>query len=321
MLRRPRVVGRNGPSRGPHAWQATRRTTAATSTVAKPSGRHLGAPLSEDHRTPVLPWRPRHQAWRVRSPPVTRRNTSLGGIAGPVAFAVASVLAARRQPDYSPVRDHVSGLAALGTDSARIMVPGFLALGAGQLALADALARSNPPRGLATGVRVAGLTSMAAGLCQASSPECPLPFEPEARPTDLAHGTASVATFLLWMALPMRAARRPEATSGWPGWHARLSRVLAVANLLAFAAAGATTGARSPYKGLAQRVFLGTALGWLVATSLAVRRAGGSAGRDRGALRMHWRLRCGAIRGTRTSEHQLCGESRGEGRPYGTVGS
>jgi hypothetical protein len=55
------------------------------------------------------------------------------GIWGPAAFCGAAVVAARRLADYSQRSHHVSGLAALGERSARVMVPGFVALGASGL--------------------------------------------------------------------------------------------------------------------------------------------------------------------------------------------
>ena len=51
------------------------------------------------------------------------------GIWGPVGFCGAAIIAARRHPGYSHVSHHVSGLAARGERSARVMIPGFLMLG------------------------------------------------------------------------------------------------------------------------------------------------------------------------------------------------
>lgn len=57
------------------------------------------------------------------------------GLWGALGFVAAAVAAARRQPGYSHRANHVSGLASRGERSASVMVPGFVALAAGQSAL------------------------------------------------------------------------------------------------------------------------------------------------------------------------------------------
>lgn len=179
------------------------------------------------------------------------------GVWGPVGFAVASVAAARRQPGYSHVANHVSGLAAAGQSSAAVMVPGFLVLGASNLLLPA------PSPAVGRLARVAGATTIAAGLIPASQPRCPRPgTDPDATALDLGHGVASIATFALWVAMPIVAAKQPG-----PRWYRRTSAALGVAALAGFVAAGATTQADSPRKGLAQRGFLATVFAWYLATA------------------------------------------------------
>ncbi len=181
------------------------------------------------------------------------------GIWGPLSFAGAAIAAARRQPGYSHRSDHVSGLASLGESSARIMIPGFLALGA------SSLVAGAPTQTLRRVERAAGITTLAAGLIRVSEPRCPQPgFDPSATATDAGHGAASIATFALWTAMPFIAAKELE-----PGWYRRVARLFRVSTLVMFIAAGLTTRFDSPYKGLAQRAFLTSVFAFQAATSLA----------------------------------------------------
>ena len=63
--------------------------------------------------------------------------------------------------------------------------------------------------------------------------------------------------------MPFIAAREPE-----PVWYRRGARVFAVSTLVMFIAAGLTTHADSPRKGLAQRAFLMTVFTFQAVTSL-----------------------------------------------------
>ena len=189
-------------------------------------------------------------------PSLVRRTA---GIWGPTVFGGAAVLAARRQPGYSHRSHHISGLAARGERSARVMVPGFLALG---LSSSVTSAPNVTVRRLA---RVAGFATIVAGLVPASAPRCPQPFvDPDATLSDVGHGVASVATFALWTAMPITAFRLCE-----PGWFRSLSGALSIWTVTGFIAAGATTIAQSAHRGLAQRAFLGGIFAWYGATAIS----------------------------------------------------
>ena len=180
------------------------------------------------------------------------------GIWGPTIFCGAAVMAALRQPGYSHRSYHVSGLAAHGERSARVMVPGFLVLGLSSLMMP---APTATVRGM---TRFAGLATIVAGLVPASAPHCPRPFvDPDATASDVGHGVASVATFALWTAMPITAYCQCE-----PGWFRSLSGALGILAVGGFVAAGATTNALSPCKGLAQRAFLGAIVAWYGATAI-----------------------------------------------------
>jgi hypothetical protein len=179
------------------------------------------------------------------------------GVWGPAAFAGAAVLAARRQPGYSHRANHVSGLAAQGERSASVMVPGFVALGTSSLVM------PMPDPRLRRLARIAGITTIAAGLIPASQPRCPNPVsDPDATALDLGHSIASVATFVLWTAMPLTAALSPG-----PRWYRRTSALLGATAGAAFVAAGATTQADSANKGLAQRGFFAPVFAWHIATA------------------------------------------------------
>ena len=185
---------------------------------------------------------------------LTIRRTA--GFWGPLSFIGAAVAASRRQPGYSPRSHHISGLAALGESSASTMIPGFVALGASSLVTAA------PTKRLRRVERVAGITTIAAGLIRVSDPRCPLPgLDPRATASDVGHGAASIATFALWTAMPFIAAREAE-----PGWYQRVASVLGVSTLVLFVAAGLTTRVDSPNKGLAQRGFLVSVFAFQAAT-------------------------------------------------------
>ena len=197
----------------------------------------------------------RHSGRSVR-PGIVRRTA---GIWGPTLFFVAAVLAARRQPGYSHRSHHISGLAARGERSARVMVPGFLVLG---LSSSVMPAPNVAVRRLA---RVAGFATIVAGLVPASAPRCPQPFvDPDATVSDVGHGVASVATFALWTAMPITAFRQCE-----PGWFRSLSGALSIWTVTGFVSAGATATAQSAHRGLAQRAFLGGIFAWYGATTVA----------------------------------------------------
>jgi hypothetical protein len=139
------------------------------------------------------------------------------------------------------------------------MIPGFVALGASSLLM------PTPDPSLTRLARVAGATTIAAGLVQVSTPRCPQPgFDPEATASDLGHALASVATFGVWTTLPLVASR-----ANGPSWYRLSSCVLAVAAVVGFGVAGVTTRAESPHKGVAQRAFLGTVFAWHMTTAVA----------------------------------------------------
>lgn len=190
------------------------------------------------------------------------------GLWGPLGFGAAAVLAARRQPGYSHRANHVSGLASVGEASATVMVPGFVVLAAAQSVL------SAPTAALRRLARLAAATTFVAGAVRVSDPRCPQPgFDPDATASDLGHGAASIATFALWTAMPVVAAR-DEAV---PPWYRRFARVMVVPTLATFVGAGVTTRFDSPIKGPGQRAFLASVFLFQAVTGFVAPSDAGSA--------------------------------------------
>jgi hypothetical protein len=183
--------------------------------------------------------------------------------AGPALFATAAYVAGRVEPGYSPRDEPISALAAHGTRSARIMVGGFLGLAAGTVALARTL-RGAPlaPPPVPTMLGVAGVTVAGAGLARCSDRTCPTRMlgDDHVERTDDLHAAFSAATFSLWCAIPIVAARRGRSAS--PGVRAA-SVVLGVSTLTTLVIGGRMAQRPSVAgSGTAQRLMLATAFAW-----------------------------------------------------------
>jgi hypothetical protein len=193
--------------------------------------------------------------------PVNRRVVT--ALSGPGAFALAAFVGGRTEPGYRPRDEPISALAAHGTTSAPIMVPGFLGLAAGQLALARALrGTTTAPKPLPALIALAGLTTAGAGLARNSDRTCPTRMlgDTDVQPTDDAHAAFSFATFSLWIALPFVAAARARQAS--PSYRRRCRQlgILTAASLIG----GGLLARRDSdeWSGTAQRVFLASAFAW-----------------------------------------------------------
>lgn len=190
-------------------------------------------------------------------------RTALVSVAGPGAFAVAAVVGGRIEPGYVRRDEPISALAAKGSRAAPVMVPGFLGLAAGSVALARELRGTKvAPQPVPAMLALVGLTTAGAGLARCSDRSCPTRFLGDENVTisDDLHAYFSAATFALWIATPLVAAAR--ATEAAPGYR-RWSRRLGVATLVGLVGGGML--ARNPdatWGGTAQRVMLTSALAW-----------------------------------------------------------
>ena len=187
----------------------------------------------------------------------------LTSLAGPVAFGAASVVAGRRTPGYSARDEPISALAAQRSATGPLMVSGFLALAAGQAALARSLRGSDAaPAPIPTLVAAAGATTAAAGLARVSARHCPSRFfgDDDATWVDEAHSVVSLVTFLLWMTTPFVASTHAQQASRR---YRQVSRAIGVAAFAAFIGGGLL--ARRPegrWSGVGQRAFLLTVFAW-----------------------------------------------------------
>ena len=184
-------------------------------------------------------------------------------VVGPASFAAAAVLGSRRVPGYSHQDEPISALASTGSPAARVMVPGFLGMAGGTLGLARALRGSAvAPPPVPALLALAGLTTAGAGLARNSTRACPSRFlgDDDATVADDLHGVFSMATFGLWISVPLVAARKATgASEGYRRWSRRLG-TFTLASLLV----GGSL-ARSPSKrwsGVGQRVMLASAFAW-----------------------------------------------------------
>lgn len=191
---------------------------------------------------------------------------------GPSAFALAAIVGGRREPGYRGVDEPISALAAKGSSAARVMVPGFLALGAGTIGLARDLRGSTAaPEPVPTLVALAGLTTVGAGLARCSDRSCPTRWlgDLDSKRSDDLHALFSAATFAMWIVTPLIASRRAKgAGQRYRTWSGRLGLTTLAALLV-----GGTL-ARRPSKrwsGAAQRIMLTSALGWYPLAAVTAR--------------------------------------------------
>ncbi len=172
------------------------------------------------------------------------------------------MVSGRLEPGYRARDEPISALAAHGTRSATVMVPGFLGLALSTVALARALrGTALAPDPVPALLTLAGLTVAGAGLARCSDRSCPTRFlgdDGVTRGDDL-HAAFSAATFALWIAIPLTAARRSEASPRVRS----VSSALGVTTLLALVVGGSMAQQPSArWSGIAQRVMVASALAW-----------------------------------------------------------
>jgi hypothetical protein len=132
---------------------------------------------------------------------------NLRALAGPAIFFGAAIAGARRVPDYSHRDEPISALAAHGMASAPVMVPGFLGLAAGTIALGRSLRGSRLPAVVPPMVQLIGVGVAGAGLARCSDRSCPtrgMNASPdEVTRSDDLHAYFSALAFPLWIATPI----------------------------------------------------------------------------------------------------------------------
>jgi hypothetical membrane protein len=205
--------------------------------------------------TSEVPAPPRPARPKAAGRPPTRpvlRVAALGGVAGPVAFLVACILASMSAPRYSSSNDAISELAAVGADSRALMTGGFIALALCALPYAVAL-RS------ALGGR-AWITAAQTGLALLLVAAIPLG---RSTATDHFHGIAAIVGYVTLAVTPLLAIR-PLVVRGHRGV-ACLGIATATMSVAALILSDTT-----PLTGLFQRVGLTAGLVWVAGSSLVM---------------------------------------------------
>jgi hypothetical protein len=186
---------------------------------------------------------------------VARRRTreaAVGGLIGPAGFVGAWVIAGLIKPDYSPVEDAISRLAAIGASTRPLMTCGFVCFGVAVPTYAWALRRwmGGPAWVTAVGTGAATLAVAAVPLGMSST-------------GDLVHGGLATAGYVTLAATPILAARTLWGSGRRSA--AALSLAMGVGSGLCLAA---TLAGR--YHGLWQRAGLTVGDIWLLASAAAM---------------------------------------------------
>lgn len=161
---------------------------------------------------------------------------ALAGIAAPVSFVGGWLVAGARTPGYSPVRDHVSDLAAVGATTRPLMTAGLVGFGL----LAPLFATTFEDRRVRLALTFAGLGTLgvAAAPLGASFGDGP-------------HVVAAAVSYFAMALVPAAGVRSLGAPRT-----SYLATAVAGGLLVA-----STTG---PYAGLLQRAGLGVVDAWMV---------------------------------------------------------
>jgi hypothetical membrane protein len=151
--------------------------------------------------------------------PIAARRVAALGIAGPVLFTAAWAVGGARQRGYSPLRDHISGLAAADATDPWIMVTGFVALGLSAVLVGVALGRALGPRpGAGRGPRLvvgAGACAVLAGLFRRDTLVLQPPEVADPSWEHVVHDLVSFVLYVLMVASPFVLARRFARDPRW----------------------------------------------------------------------------------------------------------
>jgi hypothetical membrane protein len=207
---------------------------------------------------------------------------ALAGVAGPVAFTLAWIVASLRQPGESFTAIQISGLAADNARDPWIMIAGFLLLGGSAIGFGLALGRAlgaaqsqaqsqaerQAQRQAGPGpllIQAAGALTIAAGLLRRD--HALLTSGPESWHNH-AHDVVSAVIYLLLVAAPVVLARRFRGDSRWRGLAVPLvaAAVASAGLLVVFYAAP-----HQPVDGLLQRIAVSLPLAALVAVALRLK--------------------------------------------------
>lgn len=179
-------------------------------------------------------------------PTFTRRLGALAGIGAPVSFVGGWLVAGSCAASYSPVRDHISDLAAVGAPTRPLMTAGFVGFGLLAPIWARTLARAVHEPRLQTSITAAALGTLAVAALPLGGPLGNAP-----------HGVAAGVSYAAMASSPLLGGR---ALTGRPAFASYATGVASAALLL-----GSTLGR---YDGLLQRAGLGVVDAWFVAMAV-----------------------------------------------------
>lgn len=188
------------------------------------------------------------------------------GVAGPVVFTTAWLIAGALTPGYSHVREPISQLAALGAPYPAIQQAGFFALTAAVMGLAWALSRVMGRSKLRTSLLAAAAVAVALTSIFRD--------DPTGTEIQTASGAVHRATgslfFMLMIVVSFMVASRVGAGPSRPGV-ARFSRISGTLSLVLFVVYGFAISSGHPLAGLSQRLLACSLMTWLVVMSLWLR--------------------------------------------------
>lgn len=191
-----------------------------------------------------------------------RPRSALGLVAAPVAFIGGWVIGGARTPDYSPINDAISRIAAVGAPNRDLMTTAFVAYGASVIVGSTAL-RTSPLRRCWSLAAVNGAATIAVAA---------LPLGHSAA-MDTWHGVAAGVGYVSIAALQLASAKPLRETG-----HDRAAALAVAGGAVTGAALVATTVTDA--NGFFQRLGLTVGDVWLVATGIALFRAGRAARRS-----------------------------------------
>ena len=192
------------------------------------------------------------------------RRAAIGGVVGPVLFAIGVVVAGTLYDDYSHVGQKISELGGDGAEYASVQNVNFVVLGVLVLGFAWALARvCGPPLAGPGLIAYFALSSCLANALLPCDPGC----EGEST-VGVLHIVTGLLGFVAAIAGMFVLARRWRNDPIWSA-HARFTRIAALAGIVGLIGFVATQAADAPtYSGLTQRSFVAVLLVWIAATAL-----------------------------------------------------
>ncbi len=204
----------------------------------------------------------------IDSPPI--RLLALGGIVGPLLFAVVIVMAASLYDGYSHIGQAISELGGEGAQYALLQSANFFVMGVLIIGFAWGLARA--PGSSVLGAMLVGLFGLSSGIGNALLP-CDLGCAGQTA-IGLLHNITGMLGFLAAIVGMFLLTHRWRQNPSWKS-HIGFTRGAAVVAIIGLVGFVATKATGVEIYGLAQRVFVGALMLWIVVTALQLYRRSG----------------------------------------------